>query len=57
VTFPAGHAITCCGYQCHQGVPAPWTCPACGTIHTGHIPAPPPGDGPPDVPAPAGTVP
>ena len=47
MTFPSGITVTCCGYQNHQGVPAPWTCPACGKIHAAHIPAPdPPVTGP-----------
>lgn len=23
--------VSCCGYTSLQGIPKPWTCPACGT--------------------------
>lgn len=25
--------VTCCGYTAHLGVPKPWECPGCGTVH------------------------
>lgn len=53
MTFPQGQrvpwdapvhktVISCCGYDCLQGTPAPWTCPACQATHTAHLPKPDP---------------
>ena len=33
--------LTCCGYTCSQGIPRPWQCPGCGTIHNADAPPPP----------------
>ena len=32
------YTVTCCGYTSHQGIPKPWQCSGCGTVHTEHIP-------------------
>lgn len=37
-------SVSCCGYVSHQGIPKPWECPGCRTVHSEHIPVPAPAD-------------